>query len=169
MRLVALTLAALACSVCARRVQMTGGRTQGDWIEEQHDLQKAFASYLLAFNPTGAGYGQMARMPLAAHRPAAMASSSFSPRTAPVEMSIFGLGAAELAVIGAVALLILGPDQMKTMAKDIGKMSAELKQVPEEFNKGIATGTEELEKQKKATLQAPAPAKEAPPPPPAAE
>ena len=44
-------------------------------------------------------------------------------------MGLFGLGAPELAVIGAVALLILGPDQVKKLAKDIGKVSAELKQV----------------------------------------
>tara|TARA_B100000780_G_scaffold248432_1_gene193763 strand:- start:75 stop:407 length:333 start_codon:yes stop_codon:yes gene_type:complete len=47
---------------------------------------------------------------------------------APV-MGLFGLGAPEIAIIGAVALLILGPDQLKSLAKDIGKVSAELKQV----------------------------------------
>ena len=43
-------------------------------------------------------------------------------------MGLFGLGTPELAVIAGVALLILGPDQVKKMAKDIGKVSAELKQ-----------------------------------------
>lgn len=45
---------------------------------------------------------------------------------------LFGLGAPELAIIGAVALLILGPDQVKKLAKDVGKVSAELKQVRQE-------------------------------------
>ena len=97
-------------------------------------------------------------------------------------MGLFGLGTPELAVIAAVALLVLGPEQasvptaqrhstrhrparaapapaltpfplaqMKKFAKDIGKVSAELKQVPEEFNKGMAAGTEELEARKPPT------------------
>ncbi len=43
---------------------------------------------------------------------------------------------------------------MKKFAKDIGKVSAELKQVPEEFNKGMAAGTEELEARKSPTEEA---------------
>ena len=46
-----------------------------------------------------------------------------------VQMGLFGLGTPELAVIAGVALLILGPDQLKNIAKDLGKVSAELKQV----------------------------------------
>jgi len=75
-------------------------------------------------------------------------------------MGLFGLGAPELAVIGAVALFILGPDQVKKLAKDIGKVSAELKQVPEEFNKGMEVGAKELE----AKAPAPAPEAKAPAP-----
>ena len=66
-----------------------------------------------------------------------------------VRMGLFGLGAPELAVIAAVALFILGPEQMKKMAKDVGKISAELKQVPEEFSKGMEVGNAELEAKKK--------------------
>jgi len=75
-------------------------------------------------------------------------------------MGLFGLGAPELAVIGAVALFILGPDKLKELAKDVGKVSAELKQVPEEFNKGMEIGAEELEKKKASP---PAVAEAAPP------
>ena len=80
-------------------------------------------------------------------------------------MGLFGLGTPELAIIAVVGLLVLGPDQVKKLAKDVGKVSAELKQVPEEFNKGMEVGQEELAK-KKAGL----PEGEAPPPspPPAA-
>lgn len=49
--------------------------------------------------------------------------------TAAPVMGLFGLGAPELAIIGGVAMLILGPDQLKKLAKDVGKVSAELKQV----------------------------------------
>ena len=52
-----------------------------------------------------------------------------------------------IAVIAVIGLLVLGPDQVKKMAKEVGKVSAELKQVPEEFNKGMADGVKELEQQ----------------------
>ena len=71
-----------------------------------------------------------------------------APRSASPSMGLFGLGAPELAVIGAVALFILGPDKLKELAKDVGKVSAELKQVPEEFSKGMEVGSLELEKKK---------------------
>ena len=59
-------------------------------------------------------------------------------------MGLFGLGTPEIAIIAGVALLVLGPDQVKKLAKDVGKISAELKQVREEFNKGMEVGQEEL-------------------------
>ena len=85
---------------------------------------------------------------------------------APV-MGLFGLGTPELAIIAGVAMVILGPDQLKKMAKDIGKVSAELKQVPEEFNKGMEAGAEELAKKKEVAPAADA-EPEKPPSPPAA-
>ena len=53
-------------------------------------------------------------------------------RLATVQMGLFGLGAPELAVIGLVALVIVGPDQLKVFAKDLGKMTPELKEVAAE-------------------------------------
>jgi len=90
--------------------------------------------------------------------------------TRPAQMGLFGLGTPEIAIIAAVGLLVLGPDQVKKLAKDVGKVSAELKQVPEEFNKGVAVGQEELDKKKQmqasdGTAPAPSPP---PTPPPAA-
>ena len=70
-------------------------------------------------------------------------------------MGLFGLGTPELAVLAGVALLVLGPDQVKKLAKDVGKVSAELKQVPEEFNKGMEVGALELEKKKMEPATAP--------------
>ena len=81
-----------------------------------------------------------------------------------MEMSLFGLGTPELAIIAGVALLVLGPDQVKKLAKDVGKISAELKQVPEEFNKGMEVGQEELAAKKTQQIEGDAPA--APPTPP---
>ena len=43
-------------------------------------------------------------------------------RLAPVQMGLFGLGGPELVVIGVVALFLVGPDQIKVLAKDLGKM-----------------------------------------------
>ena len=84
-------------------------------------------------------------------------------------MGLFGLGTPELVVIAGVALLVLGPDQVKKLAKDVGKISAELKQVPEEFNKGVDIGTEELNKKKITGEAAPeTPPTPPPTPPPAA-
>jgi len=66
-------------------------------------------------------------------------------------MGLFGLGTPEIAIIAAVALVVLGPDQVKKMAKEVGKVSAELKQVPEEFNKGMEVGQKELAEKKPPT------------------
>ena len=70
------------------------------------------------------------------------------------QMGLFGLGTPELAIIAGVALLVLGPEQVKKMAKEVGKVSAELKQVPEEFNKGMTAGQQELEARKTEALEA---------------
>jgi sec-independent protein translocase protein TatA len=85
-------------------------------------------------------------------------------RCAAPQMGLFGLGTPELAIIAVVGLVVLGPDQLKKLAKDVGKVSAELKQVPEEFNKGMEIGQEELEK-RKLSAQANDPPPPTPPPP----
>jgi sec-independent protein translocase protein TatA len=96
--------------------------------------QQAFA-----YDPSDPQFKQLAlRQPLVASR------------SGGAQMGLFGLGAPELAVIAGIGLVVLGPDQLKKLAKDVGKVSAELKQVPEEFNKGMEIGKQELEA-KKAT------------------
>lgn len=77
-------------------------------------------------------------------------------RLAAPTMGMFGLGAPELAIIAGVALFVLGPEQVKKLAKDVGKISAELKQVPEEFNKGMVDGAKELEAKKMKSGEPPA-------------
>merc|ERR1711966_515240 len=44
----------------------------------------------------------------------------------------FGVGTSELIVIGAVAWLVLGPKRLYQLARDIGKISGEIKNVAEE-------------------------------------
>jgi sec-independent protein translocase protein TatA len=72
-------------------------------------------------------------------------------RIAPVQMGLFGLGAPEIAVIGAVVLFVLGPDKLKELARDAGKALPELKEV---------TG-EALGEFKEASVEAAKAAKEA--------
>jgi len=57
-----------------------------------------------------------------------------------MRMSLFGLGAPEIAVIVAVAGFILGPQKLAEMARDAGKVAGELKDVPKEFQEGLAQG-----------------------------
>jgi len=44
----------------------------------------------------------------------------------------FGVGTSELIVIGAVAWLVLGPKRLYQLARDIGKISGEIKNVADE-------------------------------------
>lgn len=60
---------------------------------------------------------------------------------APVQtMSLFGLGAPELAIILIAAAFLLGPSKLAELGKDAGKIAGELKEVPKEFQKGMAEG-----------------------------
>jgi len=55
-------------------------------------------------------------------------------------MSLFGLGAPELAIILIAGTFLLGPDKIASLGKDAGKIAGELKEVPKEFQKGLAEG-----------------------------
>ena len=74
-----------------------------------------------------------ARSPLVAV-PAAV---PVAPRAAAPAMGLFGLGWAELGVIGLIALFVLGPERLVPMAKDIGKATGELKEVTDSFQQGL--------------------------------
>lgn len=78
-------------------------------------------------------------------------------RLAPVQMGMFGLGWAEIGVIGVIGLLLLGPDSVKGIAKDLGKATAELKEVSaealEEFKEVSADGLKEAKEAAKPALQ----------------
>ena len=55
-------------------------------------------------------------------------------------MGLFGLGWAEIGVIGVIALFLLGPERLAPLAKDIGKASGGLKEVADSFQEGISEG-----------------------------
>ena len=112
--------------------------------------------------PSLASQATRAVCALPAAPPAGLVARTQLQRATAPTMGLFGLGTPELAIIAGVALLVLGPDQVKKMAKEVGKVSAELKQVPEEFNKGMEVGAKELEARKAGDGAAP------PSPPPAA-
>lgn len=55
-------------------------------------------------------------------------------------MGMFGLGAPEIGVILVAAAFLLGPDKLASLGKDAGKIAGELKEVPKEFQAGMAEG-----------------------------
>merc|ERR1711982_211073 len=54
--------------------------------------------------------------------------------------SLFGLGGPELAIILIAAAFLLGPQKLAELGKDACKIAGELKEVPKEFQKGLAGG-----------------------------
>lgn len=64
-------------------------------------------------------------------------------------MGLFGLGPAEIAIILVAAAFLLGPQKLAELGKDAGKVAGELKEVPKEFQKGLAEGEQEAAKMKK--------------------
>ena len=55
-------------------------------------------------------------------------------------MGLFGLGAPEIGIILVAAAFLLGPDKLASLGKDAGKIAGELKEVPKEFQAGLAEG-----------------------------
>jgi Sec-independent protein translocase protein TatA len=58
---------------------------------------------------------------------------------------LFGLGAAEIAIIAVAAAFLLGPQKLAELGRDAGKVAGELKDVPKEFQKGFSAGLDEGE------------------------
>lgn len=55
-------------------------------------------------------------------------------------MGLFGLGAPEIGIVLVAAAFLLGPDKLASLGKDAGKIAGELKEVPKEFQAGMAEG-----------------------------
>jgi sec-independent protein translocase protein TatA len=62
---------------------------------------------------------------------------------------LFGLGPAEIAVIVIAGAFLLGPQKLAELGKDAGKIAGELKEVPKEFQKGLAEGEKQAQAVKK--------------------
>lgn len=72
-------------------------------------------------------------------------------------MGLFGLGAPEIAIILVAAAFVLGPQKLAEFGKDAGKMAAELKGVPKEFQKGLEEGESEARSRKAKPMEKLAP------------
>eukprot|EP00586_Coscinodiscus_wailesii_P023560 CAMPEP_0172494496 /NCGR_PEP_ID=MMETSP1066-20121228/49531_1 /TAXON_ID=671091 /ORGANISM="Coscinodiscus wailesii, Strain CCMP2513" /LENGTH=82 /DNA_ID=CAMNT_0013265515 /DNA_START=453 /DNA_END=701 /DNA_ORIENTATION=+ len=75
-------------------------------------------------------------------------------------MSLFGLGGPELAVILIAGAFLLGPQKLAEFGKDAGKIAGELKEVPKEFQKGMAEGEMSAQDYKKELSGEKAPVKD---------
>ena len=64
-------------------------------------------------------------------------------------LSLFGLGGPELAVILIAGAFLLGPSKLAELGKEAGKMAGELKEVPKEFQDGLAEGEKQAQELKK--------------------
>ncbi|KAL3916732.1 MAG: hypothetical protein SGILL_005045 [Bacillariaceae sp.] len=69
-------------------------------------------------------------------------------------MGMFGLGAPEIGVILVAAAFLLGPDKLASLGKDAGKIAGELKEVPKEFQAGMAEGEAEAQALKAKKISA---------------
>lgn len=69
-------------------------------------------------------------------------------------MGLFGLGAPEIAIILIAAAFLLGPQKLAELGKDAGKIAGELKEVPKEFQKGLAEGEQKAAEIKKEISEA---------------
>lgn len=58
---------------------------------------------------------------------------------------ILGLGVPEIAVIAVAALVLFGPETLKSLSKDVGKAAAELKEIPKTFKEGMEEGQQEAQ------------------------
>ena len=64
-------------------------------------------------------------------------------------MGLFGLGAPEIAIILIAGAFLLGPQKLAELGKEAGKMAGELKEVPKEFQEGLAEGEKMAQATKK--------------------
>ncbi|KAL7435111.1 hypothetical protein ACHAXM_004450 [Skeletonema potamos] len=64
-------------------------------------------------------------------------------------MGLFGLGAPEIAIILIAGAFLLGPQKLAELGKEAGKMAGELKEVPKEFQEGLAEGERMAQQTKK--------------------
>lgn len=74
-------------------------------------------------------------------------------RLAPLR-DLLGLGPAEIAITLVVALVLFGPETLKSLSKDVGKAAAELKEIPKTFKEGMDEGAEASQMSKMKAIAA---------------
>ncbi|HEV8654637.1 MAG TPA: Sec-independent protein translocase protein TatB [Candidatus Limnocylindria bacterium] len=74
---------------------------------------------------------------------------------------MFGIGPEELVLVLIVALLVLGPERLPRMARDVGRVVGELRRTSDEFREEFLQADKFLEKQ----ASTPAPVADPAPPP----
>jgi TatA/E family protein of Tat protein translocase len=67
---------------------------------------------------------------------------------------LLGLGPAEIAITLVVALVLFGPETLKSLSKDVGKAAAELKEIPKTFKEGMDEGAEASQMSKMKAIAA---------------
>lgn len=67
---------------------------------------------------------------------------------------ILGLGAPEIGIALVLALVLFGPETLKSLSKDFGKAAAELKEIPKTFKEGMDEGAESAQVSKMKAIAA---------------
>jgi Sec-independent protein translocase protein TatA len=67
---------------------------------------------------------------------------------------LLGLGPAEIALTLVVALVLFGPETLKSLSKDFGRAAAELKEIPKTFKEGMEEGAESAQVAKMKAIAA---------------
>jgi Sec-independent protein translocase protein TatA len=67
---------------------------------------------------------------------------------------LLGFGPAEIAVALVVALVLFGPETLKSLSKDVGRAAAELKEIPKTFKEGMDEGAESSQVSKMKAIAA---------------
>jgi Sec-independent protein translocase protein TatA len=76
-----------------------------------------------------------------------------SQRTRPLN-DLLGFGPAEIGIVLVVALVLFGPETLKSLSKDVGRAAAELKEIPKTFKEGMEEGVQTSQVARMKTLAA---------------
>lgn len=79
---------------------------------------------------------------------------TLSGRANHVTKDILGLGVPEIAICLVAALVLFGPETLKSLSKDVGKAAAELKEIPKTFKEGMDEGAEAVQVSKMKAIAA---------------
>lgn len=80
-------------------------------------------------------------------------SSLIGVRKQPLK-DLLGFGPAEIAITAVVALVLFGPETLKSLSKDVGRAAAELKEIPKTFKEGMDEGAESAQVAKMKAIAA---------------